>query len=39
MTGDAYEEAVLGDTTKYSVKAKYFPIIKAKFPHLPLEVA
>lgn len=32
VTRDAFEKAVLGDTTKYSVKAKYLPIIKAKSP-------
>lgn len=39
MTEDAFEKAVLGDTKKYSVKATYLPIVKAKFPHLPLDVA
>lgn len=32
MTGDTFEKAILGDNTKYSVKAKYFPNMKAKFP-------
>lgn len=29
---DAFEKSVLADSTKYSMKAKYLPNIKAKFP-------